>query len=198
MENKNITSQDFPKEIPMEPMIVNRINGKVYSYPISRYTDPNRTDQRRTPDGKRKGWQISEMWDQHHEIARLLVLGMKGPEIAEKVGVSAQTVSNVRNSPVVQEKLAILHAARDAGTIDLAREIADLAPMALKRVKEVLETGKVLGKEANAATILKEANGLLDREMGKAIQRVDSRNMTAHITIDDLEAIKKRAAELEG
>lgn len=169
-----------------------------YSYPKSRYTDPNRKDGRRNPDGKRKGWQIAEMWDQHHEIARRLVLGQSNIEIAEALGVDKQTVSNVKNSPVVQDKLTLLRAARDCESIDLAKEIAEMAPMALKRVREALETGTVLGKEVNAATILKEANSLLDREMGKAIQRIDSRNLNATLTLEDIEAIKQRAAELGG
>ena len=169
-----------------------------YSYPKARYADPNRKDMRRAPDGKKKGWQIAEMWDQHHEIARRLVLGQSNVEIAEALGVDKQTVSNVKNSPVVQDKLTLLRAARDCDSIDLAKEIAEMAPMALKRVREALETGTVLGKEVNAATILKEANSLLDREMGKAIQRIDSRNLNATLTLEDIEAIKQRAAELGG
>jgi hypothetical protein len=171
-------------------------NGKEYSYPKDRYRDPNRKDLRRNPDGKRKGYQIAEMWDQHHEIARRLVLGESNKDIAESLGVSACSVSNVKNSPVVQDKLSILRAARDAGTIDLAREIQDLAPIALQRLKEVLETGTVLGKEASAAVILKEANAIMDREMGKAVQRVDTRNSHMHFGPEDLERIKNRAMEL--
>jgi len=170
--------------------------GKTYSYPKERYTDINRVDKRRRVDGKKLGYQISEMWDQHHEIARRLVLGESNKDVAEALGCSAQMVSNVKNSPVVQDKLSILRAARDAGTIDLAREIQDLAPIALKRIKEVLETGQVMGKEASAAVILKEANALMDREMGKAVQRVDTRGIHAHFGPEDIERIKNRAMEL--
>jgi len=171
---------------------------KQYSYPANRYTDQSRGDKRRKPNGngKKSGWQISEMWDNHHEIARRLVLGQSNGDIAEAMGCTTQTVSNVKNSPVVQDKLSIMRAARDAGTIDLAREIADLAPLAIQRIKEVLETGTVIGREASAASILKEANALLDREMGKAIQRVDSRSVTTHLTPEDLDRIKARAQEL--
>ena len=106
-------------------------NGKEYIYPKSRYNDPNRPDLRKAPNG-RKGHQIAKMWDNHHEIARLLVLGLNNAEIAERMGCTPQTVSNVRNSPVVQDKLAILHAVRDVATGDLASEIAEMAPMALR------------------------------------------------------------------
>lgn len=172
--------------------------GKVYEYPVSRYSDPNRVDLRRGDKGGKKGHQIAQMWDNHHEIARLIVLGLDNKDIAERLNCSSQTISNVRNSPVVQDKLAILHAVRDVATGDLAHEIAQMAPMALKRIKEVLETGTVHGQTASAAVIMKEANNLLDREMGKAIQRIDSRNVNTTLTSNDLDAIKQRASELRG
>lgn len=180
----------------LDTLTVTGANGKVYSYPRERYRDPNRKDLRRNPDGKRKGFQIAEMWDQHHEIARRIILGESNVDIAKAIGVTPQTVSNVKNSPVVQDKLAILRAARDAGTIDLAREIQELAPIAVARLREVLETGTVMGKEASAALILKEANAIMDREMGKAVQRVDTRNAHMHFGPEDLERIKQRALEL--
>lgn len=173
-------------------------SGKTYAYPRERYSDPNRTDLRRGDRGGKKGYQITEMWDHHHEIARLIVLGLGNKEIAERLNCSPQTISNVRNSPVVQDKLSILHAVRDVATGDLASEIAEMAPMALKRIREVLETGSVHGQVASAAVIMKEANNLLDREMGKAVQRIDSRNLNTTLTSSDLEAIRQRAAELRG
>ena len=179
-------------------VITKHVNGKTYAYPRSRYTDPNREDLRRVDKGGKKGHHIAQMWDNHHEIARLLVLGMNNQEISERMNCSPQTISNVRNSPVVQDKLAILHAVRDVATGDLAHEIAEMAPMALKRIREVLETGQVHGQTASAAVIMKEANNLLDREMGKAVQRIDSRNVNTTLGPSDLEAIRQRAAELRG
>ena len=45
-------------------------------------------------------------------------------------------------------------------------------------------------------TSFKEANNMLDREMGKAIQRVDSRHASVHFTREDIENIKERARKL--
>lgn len=177
----------------------------VYTYPIDRYVQPDRKDARRienktaageTP--KKKGWQVAQMWDNHHEIARRVVLGQNNQEIAEALNVTPQQVSNVRNSPVVQDKIIIMRAARDAGSIDLAKEIADLAPIALQRVREALETGAVLGRELSGSAIMKEANSIVDREIGKPTQRVDTRNVHGHFTMDDIERIKERARELAG
>ena len=169
--------------------------GVTYDYG-DRYSDPNRSGDARRNSNKKGGHVIVEMWESSHEIARRLLLGQKNVDIARDLGCTAQTVSNVRNSPVVKDKLAIMSAARDAGTIDLAREIADLAPLALQRVKEALETGQVMGRELNGISILKEANQLLDREIGKPTQRVDTRNIHGHFTMEDLDRIKARAKEL--
>ncbi len=154
-------------------------------------------DMRRT--GDRKGGKIMvDMWESHHEIARRILLGQTNVDIAKDLGCTPQTVSNVRNSPVVKDKLAIMGAARDVGTIDLAREIADLAPLALQKVREALETGQVMGKELNAKQILAQANGVLDREMGKPTQTVNTRNLHGHFSLEDIERIKNRAKELAG
>ncbi|HUW44853.1 MAG TPA: hypothetical protein VMW50_03565 [Dehalococcoidia bacterium] len=177
----------------------------VYSYPGDRYLQPDRKDARRIENktapgevAKKKGWQVAEMWDRHHEIARRIILGQNNQEIGEALNVTAQQVSNVRNSPVVQDKITIMRAARDAGTIDLAKDIADLAPIALQRVREALETGQVLGRELSGSSIMKEANNLMDREIGKPTQRIDTRNVHGHFTLDDIERIKERARELAG
>lgn len=158
-----------------------------------RYSDPNRKDLRRSGDRKKGGYQIAEMWERHHEIARMIILGMTNVAIANEIGCSAQLVSNVRNSPVVKDQLSIMKMVRDTESIDLSREIRDLAPIALQRVKEALTEGKVLDKEVSASGILKEANGLLDREMGRATQRIDTRNAHVHFSKEDLDAIKAKA-----
>lgn len=186
----------MPNEV-MTSTILNAAGEEVtYSYPSARYSDPQRSDRRRSRGGKGPKYQISEMWENHHEIARRLVLGQKNCDIAKALGCSEVHVSQVKNSPVVQDKLTLMRAARDAGTVDLAREIADLAPIAVQRIREALESGKVMGKELKGESILRECNALLDREMGKAVQRVDTRGIHTHLTGEDLERIKARAKEL--
>lgn len=172
--------------------------GVTYDYG-DRFKDPNRgTDRRRNGDKAGGGFVLTEMWECHHEIARRLLLGQKATEIARDMNITPQTVSNVRNSPVVKDKLAIMRAARDAGSVELAKEIQDLAPIALQRVREALEDGTVLGKEVSAVGILKEANSLLDREIGKPTQRIDTRNMHGHFTLADIDRIKEKARQLAG
>lgn len=179
------------------PQIIKTTNAKgeqvVYDYG-NRYSDENRKDRRRV--AVRKGFVYAEMMENHHEIARRILLGETNVKIARDLGISEVTISNVKNSPVVKEKLAVMRAARDAGTINLANEIIELAPIALDRIKEVLETGKTLERNASAASILKEANNIIDRVQGKPTQTIHTKNMHAHFNADDINDIKERAREL--
>ena len=178
----------------MQTIRVTGSNGKVYEYDRSRYSDPTRTDRRRV--AKRKGHQIAEMWENHHEIARRILLGQRNVDIAKALGCTNQTISNVRNSPVVKEKLAVMRAARDVGCIDLAKEIAELAPIALEQVKSAIRNGEVHGNAIDGKEILRQANSILDRQIGKPTQRVDSRNIHGHFTMEDIERIKAKARDL--
>lgn len=161
----------------------------------SKYFKPKTEDRRRSGDSK-GSYQITQMYERHHEIARLILLGMSNKDISKELNCSLSSVSHIRNSPVVKEKLALMIAVRDRETIDLSREIADLAPIALMRVKEAIETGKVFGKEVPVTTLLKEANGVLDREMGKPTQTINTKNLHAHFTLDDINEIKQKARSL--
>lgn len=138
----------------------------------------------------------TNIWDRHHEIARRVLLGQANIDIAKDLGVTKEMVSMVRNSPVVKDKLACMQVARDAKAVDLAAEIADLAPVALQKLKEALEEGKVNGQQLNAAAIVNVANSILDRDQGKPTQRVETRNLHGHFTIDDINRMKEKAATL--
>ena len=126
------------------------------------------------------------------------LLGQKNVDIAKDLGCTNVSVSQIKNSPVVKEKLALMSAARDVGCIDLAKEIQDLAPIALQKVREALEEGTAGGKELSGAEILKQGNIVVDREMGKPTQRIESRNLHGHFTAADIEEIKNKAKELRG
>jgi AraC-like DNA-binding protein len=163
-----------------------------------KYYNPDRGPDLRKSQGIKKSYVVREMQERHHEMARLILLGKNNQEVAEHLGCTPTSVSQVRNSPVVKEKLTLMKAARDVGCVDLAKEIASIAPIALERVKEALETGSVNGVEVGPSEILKQANSILDREMGKATQRIDTRNIHGHFTMEDIAAIKQKAHDLAG
>lgn len=156
-----------------------------------KYFGPREPDGRRT--GRVKSWVVNEMWDLHHEIARMLLVGVKNTVIAERLGCSPQTVSNVRNSPVVKEKLAIMQGARDANSVDVAKEIQKLAPKAIEFHRTILEAGKDNVEVTNGQRF-KSAESILNRA-GFAPQPPAQRHehVHAHLTAEQLEGIKERA-----
>ena len=157
-------------------------------------SSPDRAHHVSRISGQKNG--ATNIWDRHHEIARLILLGRTNKDIAETLGVTKEMVSMVRNSPVVKDKLACMQVARDAQAVDLAAEIANLAPVALQKLKEALEEGKVNGQQLNATAIVNVANSILDRDQGKPTQRVETRNLHGHFTLDDINRMKQKAAEM--
>lgn len=155
-----------------------------------RYANELRRDRRKVPNDIRRTWQVSEIWDRHHKIKRLIFLGYDNVEIAEKVGCHTQTVSLVRNSKVIKDQLAVMHAAADAKTIDIRREIQELAPVCLDLLKDVVK-GDRDGKNANIALRTRTAQDILDRAGHGRIQRSEA--LVGHFTADELREIKEDA-----
>ena len=156
------------------------------------YNDPKRLpiDRRFKPFEPKKVWTVSKIWELHHEIKRRILLGQKNVDIARELGICAQQVSNVRNSPVIQDQLAIMSAERDAATVDIAKQIKELAPIALMRLKEIItKTGP--GKDAPIGLVAKEANGILDRAGFSPVKKFEG--VIGHLTNEDIDELKKRA-----
>lgn len=146
-------------------------------------------DRRKKPNNSR--YKITEMWEIHHEISRRLALGQSNVEIAEDLGVSKEMVSYTKNSPVVEEKVAIMRGAMDADTLDLGIRIKELAPLALEKVQEALEKGTVNGQELSGTFIVKTAERHLDRAGYAPVKKFIG--VTGTLTPADIEEIKNRA-----
>lgn len=138
---------------------------------------------------ERKTWQVSKVWDLHHQIIQRIFLGQKNTVIAKELGCTEVQVSNVRNSEIVQAQLAEMRAKSYENTIDIRKQINELAPKAV----EVLET--LLENSSTPANVkLNAARDVLDRGGHAAPQQVT--HLHGHFSADDLEAIKQRAARL--
>lgn len=155
-----------------------------------RYANTLRLDRRTVPTEVRKTWQVSKVWDRHHQIKRLVFLGLTNKEIAERLNCHPQTVSLVRNSTVVKDQLALMHAQADAKSVDIATEIAEFTPIALNLLKQVVE-GEGIGKDATIALRAREANNFLDR--AGFVKKTKIEAVTAHLTKDEIEEIKQNA-----
>lgn len=138
----------------------------------------------RHPTNNRK-YVIKHMWDRHHEIIRLLVMGMAYRDIANTLKITPQTVSDVANSPIVQEKLLKLRGERDVEAVDIGARIKKLAPSAVAKVKEVMDKGDL-------RTSLTAARDILDRSGFVPPTKIDMRGMIAHVTTKELDEIKER------
>ena len=154
-------------------------------------------DLRRVPGHERKTFEVQEMWQVHHEIVRMKILGFKATEIAEKLNVSAQMVSYTLNSQVVKDKLAVMEGARDADTIEVAKEIAKMFPKALKVYDKILDEEDENGLPHSGASLgLQKATADRVLEVGGhgPVRRIDARHAHAHahFTAEEIKEIKER------
>lgn len=136
-----------------------------------------------------KPYQIEQMWELHHEVCRLALIGMKQIDIANHLGVSPVMVSYTLRSPLVQRQLNHLKAVRDLEAIDVSKEIQELAPRAVKVLEELMENELPNIK-------LKAATDVLDRAGHAAVRTLRTENIHAHFTADEISDIKKRAREV--
>lgn len=177
----------------MQQNIIVESNNKSYSVPKDIFRDPTRSHGNRMPPEMRKSFQLAEVHELHHEIARLLVLGHKPKEVAKLLNVSYATVINVKNSPVIQEQMNLLGGARDKETKDVAKQIRDLAPKAVQILEGVLEDAEgQIGKALQVKTSL----AILDRAGHSVPKNVNVKGVHAVVSAEDLERIKARGAEI--
>lgn len=76
--------------------------------------------------------------ERHHEIIRMVLLGMENREIAGALGITPQTVSNVRQNPLAQQYIQTLTVARDAGACDMSKVLMQTATKGLQYLHELI------------------------------------------------------------
>ena len=145
-----------------------------------------------TPEGN-KSYDIQRLWGQQKEILRLVASGLyNNKEVAEMVGVTPQTISNIINSALGKQTLEILEGAADADTVDLMVKIRSLAPIALAVQENIM-----LDEETPIGLKNKVSEQMLHKAGYVPVQKSISLNANIGLTGDDIEAIKKRAEELQ-
>jgi len=130
------------------------------------------------------------MKELHHEIVRLHVIGTPNKDIAKTLNVSEQMVSYTLNSKVVQDKIDLMRASRDADIIDLTREIRSKAPKALKLLEDIIDDH---GKNYHIALAAKTAENWMNRAGYSPVQKFQG--AVAHFTAEEIEDLKKKALE---
>jgi len=142
------------------------------------------------PTNNRK-YQLKDMWERHHEINRRLLLGQKSKDIAKEMGITEATVSYTKNSHLAQKELSIMKVARDADTIDVARQIREIAPQALEVLEDIMN-----GDETPETLKAKVATDLLDRAGYSPPKKVIGAIAHQHFSKDDITKIKERALNI--
>lgn len=144
----------------------------------------------RVPTGRRK-YNITHLWQHHHEILRMALLGHKAAEIAAALNITPQTVSNTLNSPMGRAKLAIMRAERDQSSVNIAAAIQDIQGDALSVVKEFIDPQTSKNKDDKLR--LRAAFDMLDRGGHGAPKIIRAEHMHAHLTSEDILQIKERS-----
>jgi hypothetical protein len=140
----------------------------------------------RLPTGNRK-YQIDHIWNVHHEVKRLALLGMKNVDIARTLNVSDVMVSYTLNSTIVRRELDIMRGARDLDALEVSRSIKQLAPKAVEVLDAMLEDD-VLPQYRLAA-----ARDVLDRSGHPAVKGIDVKVGPSFLSREEIDDIKQRA-----
>ena len=151
-------------------------------------------DKRRlAPGAPRKSFEATQMWDNYQEVIRRVVLGQKNVDIARDLNLAPETVSYIKNSPLVQERIQTLQAQADADTVTMATRIKELAPIALGLIESSIKSGQVGTEKIPALKRIEHANGILDRAGFSPPKEIRSHILHGHYTAEDLQRIKERA-----
>lgn len=142
-------------------------------------------------DGRRvsqPGYKLTEIRSSHREIVRLAVAGLKQVEIADRLNVHKQTVTNVLNNPIILKQVKMLQDAKDASA-KKSTTLDDLRPHAVDALEDL-----VLDVDEKAKAVrLNAAKEILDRTDGKAVQRHDIKQTS--IILEQIQILKERARE---
>lgn len=141
-----------------------------------------------------KCYHIEKMWDHHHAIIRLLVASnglYTNKQIADMVGCTDQTVSNVRNSSLGKARLAQLHKQADDEAIALGKRIMETAPLAVEMLEKQINDGLESDREEKEvrSQAVRASLGILDHAHPKTLKKQE---LHAHVTLEQLNEIKER------
>ena len=138
---------------------------------------------------KMRKFQILNIQDSHRAIIRDLAKGIKSVDIAEKHHVSRALVSMVKRSTLTRARIDAMHDILDMNSTNIQNNIRGFAPQALSLLSEVLQND-----DAPLSTRVDVAQDLLDRGGFSAPKRTENFNITARLSIEQIDEIKKRAA----
>ena len=138
--------------------------------------------------GNARKYDLPRLQALHREILRLKLAGMKNVEIAKRVNCTEAVVSYTVNSSLGKNQLAMMQEMRDEDAVEFSEKIQEMLPQCLEIYEEILDDRNIDMKlrKATADTIVKDIAGKV------APKRIDQRNLTVHMSHDDLKKLKER------
>lgn len=112
---------------------------------------------------------LKELKAHHRNILQMSFNGRKNEEIAEKLGISPQTVSNVISSPMGKAYINGLNDKMEESTLDVRKELISMNTDALLTFKRLLDPKN----KAPAAVQFSTAKDILDRTGFKAPDKLN-------------------------
>jgi len=140
-----------------------------------------------------KTWQPTELSPRHHEMKRLMLMGLSNKDIGKRLGCTPQLVCNVRNSKVMKEALAKLQDKADEDIINTKNRLEALEELATDVYESILTASPEEGVPWHTKAHV--ADKVLDRTGHSAPQQ--NLHLHGHFTADDLQDIKRRAKNLK-
>lgn len=144
---------------------------------------------RHRDDSLHRAYEVEQLWDVHHEIMRLSLIGLKRKDIAAQLGITEQMVGYTLRSSIVERQMDNMRASRDVQAVDISVEIKNLAPKAVEVLEDLLDC-----ELPNIR--LKAAADVLDRAGYAAVRTIRTDNVHVHFTPSEIEEIKKNAKEV--
>lgn len=141
------------------------------------------------PDAPKQPYDYDELKAYHQQIIRIYVAHggeLTQEDIAEKVGVHRQTVYNVLNSRLGQQKIKKMQKHMDSVAMEPMEKVYELQQYSLMELESML-----LDETTDPKLKVKIARDMLDRGGTKEPERHEVAH--AHFTKDDMEEIKERA-----
>lgn len=140
--------------------------------------------------------------DPHHNVARLLALGMKQKDVAAATGYSANRISQLEASPAFQELLALYRqqvAEKFTENADeLVRAMTSIQRKAIRTVEEHFDAADEEGELIPLKTALAVAADMADR-LGPAKRSVSTNtNINVDFAAELEKAIARSGRTIEG
>lgn len=134
--------------------------------------------------------EIKHLQDRTKEIARLALIGWSSEAIADFLGISRETVKQIRGSSLFRKHVDELQERRDESAIDVRRDMDLLIPHAIDTYERVLA-----GEEGTPSLRVKVAGEVLDRTGYAPVKQVNVHSTTTKMTLEDIAEIRRRAED---